>query len=40
VVTLFTLDACASWLLTEIDSDDLDRAFGLCDLGLGMPELG
>jgi hypothetical protein len=27
-------------LLTEIDPDDTERAFGLCDLGLGFPELG
>jgi Protein of unknown function (DUF2958) len=40
VVKLFTPDAGATWLLTEIDPDDDDRAFGLCDLGLGMPELG
>lgn len=29
-----------SWLLTELDPDDHDLAFGLCDLGLGMPEIG
>jgi hypothetical protein len=40
VVKLFTPDAGATWLLTEIDPDDDDRAFGLCDLGLGFPELG
>ena len=40
VVKLFTPDANATWLLTELDPEDLDRAFGLCDLGLGMPELG
>lgn len=28
------------WLLTEIDNDDENVAFGLCDLGLGFPELG
>lgn len=27
-------------MLTEIDPDDHDHAFGLCDLGLGIPELG
>ena len=31
---------CATWLLTEIDPDDHDHAFGLCDLGLGAPEIG
>ena len=40
VVKLFTPDAGATWLLTEIDPDDHDRAFGLCDLGHGFPELG
>ena len=40
VVKLFTPDASATWLLTELDPDDPDRAFGLCDLGLGCPELG
>ena len=40
VVKLFTPDAGATWLLTEIDPEDHDRAFGLCDLGLGFPELG
>lgn len=40
VVKLFTPDAGATWLLTEIDPDDPDIAFGLCDLGLGCPEIG
>ena len=40
VVKLFTPDAGATWLLTELDPDDEDLAFGLCDLGLGEPELG
>ena len=40
VVKLFTPDANATWLLTEVDPEDGDRAFGLCDLGLGCPELG
>lgn len=40
VVKLFTPDAGATWLLIEIDPDDEDRAFGLCDVGLGFPELG
>lgn len=40
VVKLFTPDADATWLLTEIDPDDHDHAFGLCDLGQGFPELG
>jgi hypothetical protein len=37
VIKLF--NGTATWLITEID-DDLDRMFGLCDLGLGEPELG
>ena len=40
VVKLFTPDAGATWLLTEIDPDEPDLPFGLCDLGLGFPELG
>lgn len=40
VVKLFTPDAACTWLLTELDHDDPDIAFGLCDLGLGFPELG
>jgi hypothetical protein len=40
VVKLFTPDAGAAWLLTELDPSDPDRAYGLCDLGLGCPELG
>lgn len=40
VVKLFTPDAGATWLLTELDPEDPDIAFGLCDLGLGFPELG
>lgn len=40
VVKLFTPDAGATWLLTELDPNDPDIAFGLCDLGLGFAELG
>ena len=40
VVKLFTPGAGCTWLLTEIDPDDHDLAFGLCDLGMGFPELG
>jgi Protein of unknown function (DUF2958) len=39
VVKLFTPDAQCTWLLTELDPDG-GLAFGLCDLGLGEPELG
>jgi hypothetical protein len=38
VVSLFMEDAQARWLLTELDPDQPDIAFGLCDLG--YPELG
>lgn len=40
VVKLFTPDAGATWLLSELDPDDQDIAFGLCDLGMGCPEMG
>lgn len=40
VVKLFTPDAGATWLLSEVDPDMPDFAFGLCDLGLGFAELG
>ncbi len=40
VVKLFTPDASFTWLLTEIDPENQDVAFGLCDLGMGCPELG
>jgi len=40
VVKLFTPDAGAVWLLSELDPNDKDLAFGLCDLGFGCPELG
>lgn len=40
VVKLFTPDADATWLISEVDPDEPDRLFGLCDLGLGHPELG
>ena len=40
VVKLFTPDAGATWLLAWVEADDPDIAFGLCDLGMGCPELG
>lgn len=40
VVKLFTPDASCTWLISELDPDDPDLAFGLCDLGFGSPELG
>lgn len=49
VVKLFTPDGQATWLLSEFEIEFPDgndppyptgRAFGLCDLGMGFPELG
>jgi hypothetical protein len=41
VVKLFTPDAGATWLMTEAYPEGSDiRLFGLCDLGMGCPELG
>ena len=39
-VKLFAPDGAATWLLTELDPTEPDIAFGLCDLGMGCPELG
>ena len=39
VVKFFTPDAAATWLFTELDEDG-DTLYGLCDLGLGFPEIG
>jgi len=40
VVKLFCPWGAATWLLSELDPDAPDIAFGLCDLGMGSPELG
>ena len=40
VVKLFNPCGAATRLLTEIDPDDASAAWGLCDLGMGFPELG
>ncbi len=40
VVKLFTPWAGATWLLSELNPEEPDIAFGLCDLGMGEPELG
>ena len=40
VVRLFTPDAHAIWLLASLDPADGDTAFGIMDVGIGMPELG
>lgn len=40
VCKLFYPAGAATWLLTEIDPDDENIAFGLADLGMGCPEIG
>jgi len=40
VVKLFCPWGGATWLLTEFDPEEPDIAFGLCDLGMGFPEIG
>ncbi|WP_118973803.1 DUF2958 domain-containing protein [Taibaiella koreensis] len=40
VVKLFLPGTGCTWLLSELDYEDPDIAFGLCDLGMGFPELG
>jgi hypothetical protein len=40
VAKLFCPWSAATWLLIELDPEDPDIAFGLCDLGMGFPEIG
>lgn len=40
VVKLFLPGSACIWLLTEVDAEEPRMAFGLCDLGIGFPELG
>jgi len=40
VARLFTPDAHATWLLATLDPKDGDTAWGLFDIGIGMPALG
>ncbi|HWK69534.1 MAG TPA: DUF2958 domain-containing protein [Burkholderiaceae bacterium] len=40
VVRLFTPDAHVTWLLAFLDPEDSDTAYGLIDLGIGMPDMG
>ena len=40
VVKMFNPYAAGTWLFTELDPEDGDTLFGLCDLGFGFPELG
>ena len=40
VVKLFDPCGAGTWLLTEVEPDEPDIAWGLCDLGMGFPEFG
>lgn len=40
VLKWFNPCGSATWLITELDPDDEDLAYGLADLGLGSPETG
>lgn len=40
VVKLFSIVGSATWLLSELNPMEPTVAFGLCDLGMGSPELG
>lgn len=40
VVRLFLPGTGCVWLLSELDPEEPDIAFGLCDLDMGFPELG
>jgi hypothetical protein len=40
VVKFFLPEGSATWLITEMDPENPDILFGLCDPGLGEPELG
>ncbi|HEV2549412.1 MAG TPA: DUF2958 domain-containing protein [Stellaceae bacterium] len=40
VVKFFDPSGAATWLITEMMPAEPDILFGLCDLGMGSPELG
>lgn len=40
VVKFFDPSGSATWLITHMSAEDDDILFGLCDLGMGFPELG
>jgi len=40
IVKLFNPVGAATWLIASVDPNNPDTAFGLCDLGMGCPELG
>jgi len=40
VIKLFLPGRNCTWLISELDPQQPNVAFGLCDLGIGFPELG
>lgn len=40
VLKLFNPCGATTWLISERNPDEPDILFGLCDLGMGCPELG
>jgi hypothetical protein len=40
LVKLFDPCGAATWLISAIEPSDPDILFGLCDLGMGFPEMG
>ncbi len=40
VIKLFNPTGAGTWLISEVDPENPDIAFGLADLGMGSPELG
>ena len=40
VLKLFTPAGSATWLIHSVHPEEPDHLFGLCDLGMGFPELG
>ena len=40
VMKLFVPWGAGTWLITEMDPEEPDILFGLCDLGMQCPELG
>jgi hypothetical protein len=40
VLKFFDPCGAATWLISQMDPDEPDILFALCDLGLGFPELG
>lgn len=40
IIKLFSIAGNATWLLSELSPFEPTIAYGLCDLGMGFPELG